>query len=113
MAAIAILQKTFVKLDFESNYITYSFVMLIGVAIFCFWGRLEGKIKLLNPKILHKDFLDYDSQKFKREIVYWAGNHFEYNTDKIESKWLLAALATACLFFQVVFVLLWVFGLSK
>src|SRR4051812_36036870 len=43
-------------------------------------GRMSGSIMLIDPSLLHtKEWLSLESDAFKRDMIYFAGQHYERN----------------------------------
>jgi hypothetical protein len=62
-------------------------VLLFIVANLCgIAARSKGTIQLLNPASLYKKYLHLSEWEFKSYIIYWAGKHFEHNTNLLKQR---------------------------
>jgi len=73
-------------------------------------GRTSGTIRLVNPGVLYETALHLDEWTFKKERVYFAGQHFEQNAAAIASKGGYAAIVSGALVAEVVSFSIWLFA---
>lgn len=76
--------------------------------ILCAIGRLWGRLIFLHPKTLNESYQDMDERPFKKEILYWSGEHCTKNLKLIETKWWVAVAAMVSLGCQVICSVFWV-----
>ena len=55
--------------------------LLIGAV-----ARAYGGLKLLGVQRIYEEWLERTDWEFKRSAVYWAGSHFERNSDLVNRK---------------------------
>ncbi len=85
------------------------FVVTYGL---CAIGRLWGHLIFLHPGLIHENYQDMDDVSFKREILYWSGDHCGKNLNLIESKWRMAVGAMVTLGCQAICSVFWVLDLD-
>jgi hypothetical protein len=57
--------------------------VIIGVGLVT---RLRGGLILLSPMTLHRKWLGLDAAEFQRNVLYFAGEHFEANLAAVNRK---------------------------
>jgi hypothetical protein len=87
---------------FVAAVLTYILAIAVGI-----YARLTGDLTLPNPKILHKDWLDFSVQEFKEKFTYYAGEHFDKHTDLSRWKWQLLTLMSLLFLLQGILLVLW------
>lgn len=87
---------------FIAAVITYILAIAAGV-----YARLTGEITLPNPKVLHKDWLNFSTREFKEKFTYYAGEHFNKHAELIKRKWQLLTLMTLLFLLQGLLLVLW------
>src|SRR5437016_12306315 len=65
------------------------------------YARLCGDLKLVTPKVLYEKWLGFEASEFKRNLVYFAGQHMEQNRAAIAYKHKLLVLVTTIFIFEV------------
>jgi hypothetical protein len=73
-------------------------------------GRTYGAIALANPKVLYTKYLHLAEWEFKKNALYWAGEHFQANLDLVNRKARLERWATGLLALEALMLLLWLSG---
>jgi hypothetical protein len=99
-------------LSFRSGWLVVAvsaFVFGVGVATF---ARLNGKLNLLDPKVMYDSYLDLDEWNFKRHTIYWAGENFRHNQSLINRNGNLAAVSASLFALEAVAVGAWVLAAS-
>lgn len=80
-----------------------TFVMLVGVGSY---ARLMGSLKVIEPSVLYDKFLHFSDWEFKKNLIYWAGVHYDFNRRMIYKKWRLTIIVTCLFGLEVVWVAL-------
>ena len=79
--------------------------MILGIAAKLILGF--AGIKLLTPSSLYNEWLHLSECDFKKDILYWSGQHFGRNASVINwTGWLLTGM-TILFALEVIFLLLW------
>ncbi len=73
-------------------------------------ARTWGQVTLLSLQTVCAEWLYLPEWEFKRSAVYWAGEHFQHNTNVINRKGLAVLLMTIAFLIEAVLMLAW--GLS-
>ena len=94
------------KHDFNSGWfaaamISFAFALAVGVAI-----RLQGYLKLIDPKPLYDKYLDLSDEDFKERFIVTSGKHFEENADLINLKGRLTTLLSILFGLEAVFIII-------
>ncbi len=71
-------------------------------------ARIKGSLKVMLPKELSENWLEYSEADFKKYFVKWAGEHFEENRITINHKGTLAAIMSWLFFAEAIFLAAWV-----
>lgn len=74
-------------------------------------GRMLTGFTMISPEKLYYGWLGYPKWEFKKNAVYWAGQHFKANTILINKKGRIAEGMTILLLLEILFIALWVRGL--
>ena len=104
---IPVLSKA-LNLSLEAYWVIAALVVFVLAAVFCLWGRLSGTLLMINPQELYEKYLGWSHWKFKKNIIYWAGENGCQNVNTLEKKWRTSVWATGFLCFEVVLVVLWI-----
>jgi len=72
------------------------------------YARLHGNICLLEPEKLYQRWLHKSDATFKKDLIYFAGEHFHKNMELVARKWNLSLLAIALFALEMVFLAAWV-----
>ena len=102
--AIAIFQ----EINFKSNWFYISLGCFLALMIAGVIGRRIGAVKLLHPRLLYNQTLQYSKFEFKRNLLYWAGEHFNINKKYIFIKNLILDIMTGLLLLEIVFIVVWI-----
>ena len=73
-------------------------------------GRTYGAIALANPMVLYTKYLHLEEWEFKKNALYWAGEHFQSNLVLVNRKARLERWATGVLALEALMLLLWLSG---
>ncbi len=71
-------------------------------------GLLSGRIKISDPTILYQKFLHKSEWAFKKDMIYFAGEHFHINAQTLEKKWKFTIWMTFMMLFSVFAFVLWI-----
>ena len=72
-------------------------------------GRIRGRIVLPNPSILYQKFLHKSPWTFKKDAVYFAGQHFTANSQAIDEKGRLTIWISVVMFLSILSFMVWMF----
>ena len=78
--------------DFRSPLLFAAGGLYITLVLLSLVARPLGSLRQLSPKLLYEGWLHLDETDFKRQMIYWAGEHSD---DARRRTWLLAQLANA------------------
>ena len=93
-------------ISFSSFWFRAAILCLLAAGIAGVVGRVRGRVVLPNPKILY-DHLHESEWEFRKNAIYYAGEHFEANRRTIEWKHRLADLASGCLLLAALAAVAW------
>ena len=79
--------------------------LLIGAV-----ARAYGGLKLLGVQRIYEEWLERTDWEFKRSAVYWAGSHFERNSDLVNRKSKAVTAMTLAFILEAAFMLVWGLG---
>lgn len=78
-----------------------------GVLGFGSYARLWGTPRVINPNELFKEFLDYQTIEFMKNMIDCCGQDFDHNNKVLSRKWKLSVLVTILFFIQVAALVGW------
>lgn len=107
VAAIVLGKAIFTDISYSSVWIWLTLVTFVLIAAVAMIGRMLSGMKLTTPKKLFEDWLGLPELEFKKDAVYFAGQHFEYNSALVSKKGRFADVATGCLLLEIAFVATW------
>jgi hypothetical protein len=85
------------------------FVVSVGIGLY---GRVSGAITLPNPAVLFRESLDETDWAFRKNMIYFAGEHFDANARAIRHKGNLAFAVALLLVCEIILFLFWM-GLAS
>ena len=94
--------------DLRSIWLILAFVMFFLSVLVGTLARATGNLSLLTPQLLYEGWLHYSPWEFKKNAVYWAGEHFKANSGLVNRKGLALSLMTLLLIAEVALLLVWV-----
>lgn len=107
--AAPILAASVIKdVDFRSPWFILALFVFITVVVVGAAARVWGSVKLISPQVLYDQWLHYSEWEFKKNAVYWAGQHFDANRSLVNNKGWAALGMTALLLIEVGLLLAWV-----
>lgn len=94
--------------NFKSTWFFLALATFLAIAVVGIIARSCGGLKLVSPQKLYEGWLHYSEWEFKKNAIYWAGQHFESNRSIINTKAILANIMMILFFVQGLFWFLWV-----
>lgn len=82
--------------------LSFSSLVIIGIIAY-----RTGGIKLIHPKNIYEDYMQYPQREYKKWMVYWAGEHFKTNQEFINTKSCYIDIMTVLLGLEVISLILW------
>lgn len=73
-------------------------------------ARAYGGLKLLGVHRIYDEWLEHNDWQFKRSAVYWAGSHFEWNSNLVNWKSKAVAVMTLAFILEAALMLVWGLG---
>jgi len=95
--------------DIKSIWILPMLLFFLALVIVGIFAYRTGGIILVHPKIIYEDYIQCPEVEFKKQLVYWAGQHFDTNQKCINLKSRYIDTITILLGLEMVFALIWVF----
>jgi len=71
-------------------------------------AQRTGGVKLIDPKALDEHYVSLSKQEFRKNMLYWSGQHFDTNAKTIQTKSLFIDIMTILLGLEIVFAVIWV-----
>jgi hypothetical protein len=90
--------------NFKSIWFILSLLSFLAVIIVGIVGQRAGTLKLIDPKIIYEKHLYFSQWEFKKNQIYWAGEHFSFNNNSIELKSRYLDILTMLFGLEIVFV---------
>lgn len=108
-AALPLFTKAiFDEVDFISGWFYGIVIVFVFLVIISTIGMRMGAITLVHPKILYNEWLHYSNWEFKKNMIFWAGEHLNANNKIIEKKCLLRDIMTILLLCEIIFAIFWI-----
>ena len=98
--ALPVLSHTF-GVAIDSWWLIVIGVLFVAVLTCCVVGRLFGDTTLIDPRILFDGHLGSSPLEFQKDLIYYAGVHFDHNSEVINRKWWWARSAAVLLTVEV------------
>lgn len=107
--AAPILAASVVKdVDFRSPWFLSAFSIFMVVIVIGAVARVRGSLQLITPQSLYDDWLHYSEWEFKKNAIYWAGQHFKANRSLVNNRAHAAFGMTVLLLLEMGLLLAWV-----
>ena len=71
-------------------------------------ARAWGTVQIISPQRLYQAWLHLSEWEFKKNAIYWAGEHFETNRTLVNGKGWVPMGMTAAFLAEAVFLLIWI-----
>ncbi len=97
IGVVAIASTKFTDISFHSCWAIFAIMMLGGGIFLGIWAKVKGSLILPSPKKIYDKYLHYTQWEFKKNWIYFSGEHFEANRQLINQKGRLM-MAMAVLF---------------
>jgi hypothetical protein len=86
------------------------FMLSVGVSL---TARVRGTLTLPNPAVIYRESLHETEWSFKKNAIYFAGQHFTANAQAIRTKGNLAVAAAVLIIAEIASLLLWISQASQ
>lgn len=93
----------FVDGRFILAMVCFAALITTGVVV-----RVRGRVTLVNPSMLYKDWLHFSEWEFKKNAIFFSGKHFEANKAIIDRKSAAAIGMTALFLVELLFLFGWI-----
>ena len=108
-AAAPILAAAIVKnIEFDSVWFALALVAFGLTVVTGAIARAWGSVTIVSPKHLYNHWLNFSEWDFKKNAIYFAGQHLETNRTLINRKAKVAGGMTVLFLLETVFLLVWV-----
>ena len=84
------------KVSFGSVWFVAALAVALVNLVVGMVARTSGGIKLMSLQTVCEDWLHHSEWEFKQLSVYWAGRHFEHNTNVVNKKRPSRSLDDSC-----------------
>jgi len=95
-------------ISFRSPFFIFAMMVFLVAAIVGIFGRVAGSLALPDPMIMYQKSLHCSEWEFKKNQIYFAGEHFEYNVQAIRKKGNVALCLTVMLVLEIVAFVIWI-----
>ena len=93
--------------DFRSIWLILAFCMFLLIVVLGVLARTLGTMILIDPKQHYEKWLHYSEWEFKKNAIYWAGEHFRVNKILINRRGLVLNAMSLLLFIEVILLSVW------
>src|SRR5690242_8964483 len=71
-----------------SRNVVYAALIFFGLAVWvAIHARLRGSMRMISPAIMYEKWLTMSEPEFKKNAIYFAGQHFEHNANVMDQKY--------------------------
>lgn len=95
-------------LTFRSNWLYAALSLFIVQLIIGTMSRSFGTLKLIRPRVLWDKWLKKDPWVFRKDFIYFAGQHFDHNAKLLKRRWWLMMIINFLFFIEVLLLILWI-----
>ncbi len=96
------------SINFRSVWFILAIVSFILLASTGLFARVRGTLTLPNPAVIYRESLHETEWAFRKNAIYFAGQHFNANAQAIRTKGTLATTMAAFIVLEILFFLLWI-----
>lgn len=85
-------------------------VIFLATVLTGFYGLVwlkRGSMTDLDPRVFHRDYLDKEDEQFMKEVIKYAGQHYERNVKLLEAKWECSRNLTGLIVLETILILVW------
>lgn len=107
-AAPVLAQALYPKIEFASQWFIAALAVFAAIVIVGAVARGWGSFQLIAPNRLYDGWLHSSPWEFKKDIVYFAGEHFKKNKALVNAKGWVAHVMTAGFLAEAVLLAAWV-----
>jgi hypothetical protein len=75
-------------------------------------GRVIGGVKLPDPMVIYENYLEDSEWEFKKNQIFFAGRHFDYNVQAIRKKGNASLFVSVVLLLEVVVFTAWIINFN-
>lgn len=97
-------------ISFASPFFLLGMALFLLGAVIGIVGRVTGSLALPDPMVIYRKSLHHSEWEFKKNAIYFAGQHFDYSVQAIRYKGNVALCVTVALLLEVVLFVVWVVG---
>lgn len=95
-------------ISFRSPFFVFAMAVFLLAAIVGILGRVAGTLALPDPMIMYEKSLHCSEWEFKKNQIYFAGEHFDYNVQAVRKKGNVAICVTIMLLLEIVAFVIWI-----
>lgn len=89
------------KLSINGRWFVAAAVLFVLALSLGTYARLMGKLTVITPEMLYQKWLHLSDWEFKKNLIFFAGEHFNKNRNLLEKRHRFAAAATFIFFLEV------------
>jgi hypothetical protein len=94
-------------MSFRAGRFAFAMVAFVALIIIGVIARSRGAIKLADLSKIYKRWLHFQEPEFKKNAVYWAAEHFQFNAALIEKKAKVSVAMSVLFLIELLFLLAW------
>jgi hypothetical protein len=96
------------QLSFLSFWFMAASLAFLGAVGLGIVARMTGRLVLPDPGQMYTHWLHFPTWEFKKNFIYFAGDHFKRNCDLIDRKAWISGIMSALFALEVVCLVFWV-----
>jgi hypothetical protein len=106
--AIPLFVKSIFNANFNSGWLYASMATFVLLFIVGIIAQSTGSIKLIHPETLYNKWLTDSPWEFKKNLLYFSGQHFNANNSNINRKCVFISIMNALLAVEVILAVIWI-----
>lgn len=96
--------------SFTSPWFVLSVAFFLASVTVALVGRMKGKIRVLDPRVLFESWLHLTEWEFKKNLIYASGKSFEANSRLLDVKFKYSLVVLVLFTLELVGLVVWVWG---
>lgn len=96
------------NVPFRSRWFVAAMALFVIASIVGLAGRTYGRLTLPDPMMVFEKHLASSEWQFKKDMLYFAGQHFERNREAVRRKGNLSLAVAALLVLEILCLVIWI-----
>jgi|SRR5581483_1863520 len=103
----AVIHNSLAQAKFSSSWFILALLAFLAAVVIGIYARFIKGLHVVDPKRLYNGWLHFSDWEFKKNYIYFAGEHFDLNMKAIGVKRKLAFWMLACFLIGIICLTIW------